>query len=60
LDLARRVSAFIGIPLVEVHTHEGTVPEYIANEGDSCFYCKTSLYGTLEDIAHHTIKENKV
>jgi PP-loop superfamily ATP-utilizing enzyme len=60
LDLARRVSAFIGIPLVEVETKEGVVPEYIANKGDSCFHCKTSLYGTLEDIAEHTLKENKV
>jgi PP-loop superfamily ATP-utilizing enzyme len=47
LELAREVSQFIGIPIKEVVTEEGQVPGYIANEGASCFHCKTALYSTL-------------
>ena len=27
------------------------MPEYVANAGNSCFYCKTELYKTLESVA---------
>jgi PP-loop superfamily ATP-utilizing enzyme len=47
LELARSVAAAIGIRLKEVHTDEGNVPAYVANEGESCFYCKNTLYSTL-------------
>lgn len=35
----------------EVSTTEGSNPEYIANEGQSCFHCKTHLYSALEAVA---------
>ncbi len=41
---ARRVAAFVGVNLVEVQTHEGERPEYIANPPDRCFYCKDELF----------------
>ena len=44
-------SPSIGIPLREVSTAEGSDPEYIANEGQSCFHCKTHLYSALEAVA---------
>lgn len=47
------LSVFIpaGIPLTEVATTEGSDPDYIANEGQSCFHCKTHLYSALEAVA---------
>ena len=41
----------VGIPLTEVSTTEGSDPDYIANEGQSCFHCKTHLYSALEAVA---------
>ncbi|CAN0403022.1 unnamed protein product, partial [Ectocarpus sp. 8 AP-2014] len=40
-----------GIPLTEISTTEGSDPDYIANEGQSCFHCKTHLYSALEAVA---------
>lgn len=40
-----------GIPLTEITTAEGSDPDYIANEGQSCFHCKTHLYSALEAVA---------
>ncbi|CAM9463342.1 unnamed protein product [Scytosiphon promiscuus] len=51
LHLARTVANHIGIPLTEVATTEGLDPDYIANEGQSCFHCKTHLYSALEAVA---------
>mmetsp|Transcript_4656 Transcript_4656/g.6959 ORF Transcript_4656/g.6959 Transcript_4656/m.6959 type:complete len:293 (-) Transcript_4656:42-920(-) len=53
LDQAREVADVIGIPLKEVHTTEGSDPDYIANMGASCFHCKTHLYSALEGVATH-------
>ena len=51
LAVARGVAEAIGIPLREVPTHEGAVPEYVANEGESCLHCKDELYATLRAVA---------
>ena len=51
LDVARDVAAAIGVELLEVPTDEGDVPEYVANEGESCLHCKNTLYSTLRAVA---------
>ena len=51
LAVARGVAEAIGIPLREVSTDEGAVPEYVANEGESCLHCKDELYATLRAVA---------
>ena len=51
LAVARGVAEAIGIPLREVSTNEGAVPEYVANEGESCLHCKDELYATLRAVA---------
>ena len=51
LATARGVAEAIGIPLREVSTNEGAVPEYVANEGESCLHCKDELYATLRAVA---------
>ena len=44
-DVARQV----GVPLIEVATHEGDRPEYQANGPDRCFYCKEELFSRIDD-----------
>lgn len=51
LATARRIANHVGIPLWEVRTNEGDVPEYVANEGDACLHCKHTLYETLRAVA---------
>lgn len=34
----------IGVRLVEVRTHEIADPDYVANRGDRCYFCKHELY----------------
>ncbi|CAI5466192.1 unnamed protein product [Closterium sp. Yama58-4] len=55
LTTARHVAATIGIPLWEVETTEGQVPEYVANEGASCYACKATLYTTLYTVAQQSL-----
>ena len=51
LQIARDVAAHIGIPLWELPTNEGDIPEYVANDGESCAHCKNTLYSTLRAVA---------
>lgn len=44
LDETKRLAGAIGIRHVMVQTNELAVPEYRANRGDRCYFCKTELY----------------
>ncbi len=44
LQIAREEAAAIGIRHVEISTTEFARPEYRANAGDRCFFCKDTLY----------------
>lgn len=46
---AHAVAAHIGVPLVEVVTHEGDDPAYRANGPDRCFHCKHELFTRISD-----------
>ena len=48
--LAHRVARHIGIPLEEIETLEGQKEGYVANAGQACFYCKSTLYATLDSL----------
>jgi len=58
LQLAKKVAEHIGIALKEVHTTEGDDPNYIANEGASCFHCKTHLYSALRSVASYAATQS--
>jgi len=45
---AHAVAGQIGVPLIEVATHEGDRPEYRANGPDRCFHCKDELFTRIE------------
>ena len=57
LHIARDVAAHIGIPLWELRTNEGDVPEYVANDGESCAHCKNALYSTLRAVAAAAVND---
>ncbi len=46
---AHEVAAFIGVPVVEVTTHEGDIPAYRANGPDRCYFCKDELFTRISD-----------
>jgi pyridinium-3,5-biscarboxylic acid mononucleotide sulfurtransferase len=46
---AHDVASQVGVPVVEVETHEDDRPEYQANGPDRCFYCKDELFSRIED-----------
>ena len=46
---AHEVASFIGVPVVEVRTHEGDNPAYQRNGPDRCFHCKDELFSRIDD-----------
>jgi uncharacterized protein len=52
---AHEVAAHIGVPVVEVRTHEGDDPAYRRNGPDRCFHCKDELFSRIDDdvVARH-------
>jgi uncharacterized protein len=52
---AHEVARFIGVPVVEIATFEGSNPAYQANGPDRCFHCKDELFSRIDDevIATH-------
>jgi uncharacterized protein len=51
LDQARELAKLIGIRHEIVETDEFSNPEYLANPGNRCYFCKTELYGHLGPLA---------
>jgi pyridinium-3,5-biscarboxylic acid mononucleotide sulfurtransferase len=54
---AHAVARHIGVPVIEVDTHEGDRAEYRANGPDRCFHCKDELFRTIGDavVAQHAL-----
>jgi uncharacterized protein len=52
---AHAVAGCIGVPVVEVITHEGDRAAYRANGPDRCFHCKDELFTRIRDevVAAH-------
>ncbi|SNY76035.1 asparagine synthase-related protein [Paractinoplanes atraurantiacus] len=52
---AHTVARHIGVPVVEISTHEGEVAAYQANGPDRCFHCKHELFTRIDDevVAAH-------
>ncbi len=50
LDLAKKLSAEIGIRHEVIKTAEFEVAGYQRNAGDRCYYCKSELYQFIEEI----------
>ncbi|MBS1770452.1 MAG: ATP-dependent sacrificial sulfur transferase LarE [Acidobacteria bacterium] len=50
-DNAVRVARANGFNIVMLDTNELADPEYLANKGDRCYFCKTELYSKLTKVA---------
>ncbi len=48
---ARVIAATMDARLVEVRTAEGDDPQYRANVGDRCYFCKAALFRAMETFA---------
>lgn len=46
---AHETAAVIGARVVEIQTHEGERPGYIANDVDRCYFCKDELFTRIDD-----------
>lgn len=46
---AHELAATIGVPLIEIETHEDDLAEYRANGPDRCFHCKDELFTRISD-----------
>ncbi|GMF49409.1 unnamed protein product [Phytophthora fragariaefolia] len=57
LQQARQVATHIGVPLWECRTEEAKEDGYVANQGKSCYLCKTTLYSTLNQVAEFAWQE---
>ncbi len=50
LEAARRIAARLDLNLIEVQPGEQSDPNYQANAGDRCYFCKTHLYESLAEL----------
>jgi pyridinium-3,5-biscarboxylic acid mononucleotide sulfurtransferase len=48
---AHAVAAQVGLPVLEVDTHEMDDARYAANPTDRCYFCKSELWSVLDRIA---------
>jgi uncharacterized protein len=48
---ARALARRLGARHLEVTSHEGEDPRYVANDPDRCYYCKSELYRLCEEAA---------
>jgi uncharacterized protein len=46
---AHAVARVVGVPVIEVETHEGERDAYRANGPDRCFHCKDELFSRIDD-----------
>jgi len=51
VQAALRVAEQLGIPVVQVSTHELSNPLFRVNTPDRCYHCKTELFGVLRKVA---------
>lgn len=51
LDLAKDVAASLGVEHVVVNTRELDDPNYASNPTNRCYFCKSTLYSDLDEMA---------
>ncbi len=49
--MARQVADQVGLPVLEIDTHEMDDPRYAANPVNRCYFCKSELWMLLERVA---------
>ena len=59
LELARQIAQHISIPLQEINTTEGELDGYVMNQGNACYYCKSTLYDALRVVGDRVSRLGK-
>jgi len=49
-EIALQVAQDIGVRLVEIETKEFLNPQYLANDGQRCYFCKESLFTAIREF----------
>jgi len=49
-EIALKVAQDIGVRLVEIETKEFLNPQYLANDGQRCYFCKESLFAAIHEF----------
>ncbi len=58
-ETARKVARHIGIPHREVATDELANSDYVANNADRCYHCKSELYGSIWEAIRQELGEEE-
>ncbi len=53
IDRAKAIASEIGISLETVYTQELNNPDYVKNNPDRCFHCKSALADKLEEVVRN-------
>jgi uncharacterized protein len=53
LNKAQMIADQIGIRLEVVYTHEMDNPDYVKNNPDRCYHCKSALADKLDEVVRH-------
>lgn len=56
-DMASGIAGQIGIPLRFVESREYLDPTYVANDGRSCYICKSNIYVAMEAVYQNATAE---
>ncbi len=48
--IAHQIAKSLEVKLVEIHTQEMSNPQYIANDGNRCYFCKSALFDEIAKI----------
>jgi uncharacterized protein len=51
LEDAKKITAELGINLIEIQSSEMSLPEFLDNSSQRCYYCKDHRYQMLSDFA---------
>ena len=51
VDSAVRAARQVGVPHAVLETEELADPDYVANAGNRCYFCRTEMYGRLRAFA---------
>lgn len=57
---AHRIARELGVRVEEISTSEMSLEGYRANAGDRCYFCKTSLYETVQNLAAERAEDEVV
>lgn len=53
---AQLIAEYIGIEMLTMPTNEGSLEAYRVNDGQACYWCKSTLYSTLYGVGERVVE----